>query len=565
MNGLIAQALPSSHFRLIDWIVVAAYLAGTTWLGARLAGKQATIRDFFLGGRKLPWWAVTGSNIATEISAVSIISVPAIVFAAHGDFRYLQLALGSIAARFIVAYWFVPAYYAREIYSPYQYMGQRLGRNVDYAATALFMIGATLGQGVRLFTTALVLQIVTGIDLWWSIWIIGAFSVAWTLMGGITTVIWTDVIQFSVLVAGAVVALFWVFHAVPGGPSEVWRLAGDAGKFRVLDFSRDLANEYTLWSGLFGMTFLNLAALGTDQVMAQRIFCCRDVRDARKAVLASNLGLLIPVLLLFVGAGLFAYFHHFQLSPEEAAMVAERGDRIFPIFIVKVLPAGITGLVIAAIFAAAISTLDGTLAALSQTTVMSIYVPLLRAWKNRTITADDHHAVTVSRYFVVFWGVVLSIAATALIPLRFGRLIDLALSVPAYTYGALLGTLLLALLPTRCDDRGLAWGVPASILAVVAVSVRGPERFAPFIPWIIAAGCVLLVASAVAAFRRDPARICLVVGAAATIAFLHWLTFPRLAGSPGIVLAYPWYYPIGTLVTFVLGWGLAGKKSASSN
>jgi SSS family solute:Na+ symporter len=556
MNGFIAQALTHAHFRLVDWLVVALYLAGTTWLGARLAGRQATIRDFFLGGRKLPWWAVTGSNIATEISAVTFIGVPSLVFAAGGDFRYLQFALGSIAARTIIAWWFVPAYYAREIYSPYQYMGQRLGPGVDVAATGLFMLGATLAQSVRVFTTAIVLQIVTGIDLWVSIWIIGAVAIVWTLMGGITTVIWTDVIQFVVLVAGAVVALLWVFHAVPGGATEVLRLGREAGKFRVLDLALNPAHEYTLWSGLFGMAFLNLAALGTDQVMAQRIFCCRDVREARRAVNASNLGLFVPVLMLLVGAGLYAYFRHFPLSSDEAAMVAARGDRIFPIFIVKVLPIGVTGLVIAAVFAAAISTLDGTLAALSQTTVMSIYVPLRRALGARDLSADDHHAVTISRCFVVVWGVLLSAAATLLIPVQKRNLIDLALGVPAYTYGALLGTLLLALLPTRCDDRGLAWGIAASVLAVVAINVHDPA----WISWVVGGGCGLLAITGVVAFAFDPPRIALIVAAAGAIIGLHWLTAAGSDGSPRLTLAYPWHYPIGTAMTFVLGWGLARRK-----
>lgn len=501
MNGVIAQALPHAHFTALDWTVIAVYLAGTTWLGARLAGRPSTIRDFFLGGRRLPWWAVSGSILATEISAVTFVSVPARAYAPGGDFTYLQLALGSIAARIIIGYWFVPAYYEREVYSPYEYMGRRLGPGVNTAATGLFMLGAVLSQGVRLFLTALVLQVASGIELWRSIWLIGAFSVAWTLLGGITTVIWTDVIQFIVLVGGAVMALVWVVTSVPGGMPEVLRLAEEEQKLRVFDLSFDPGLEYTLWTGLFGMVFLNLAALGTDQVMAQRIFCCRGSREARRAVIWSAVGIAVPVLMLFVGIGLYAYFVHFPMSADEHAFVTERRDRVFPLFLVRVLPAGITGLVIAGIFAAAISTLDSTLAALAQTSVSTI----VGGWRERTGRGplSDAASLRCSRALVVFWGVVLSAAATGLTGVRgHANVIDMALAVPSFTYGALLGMLLLALGRGRRSDAGLVVGVPASVGVVIA---------------------------------------------------LHWLTSASGAAPPMLRLAYPWFYPIGTAVTYLAG------------
>src|SRR5688572_15371258 len=179
----------------------------STAVGYLMRGKQATIRDFFLGGRKLPWPAVCGSIIATEISAVTFISVPALAFAAGGDMTYLQLALGSILARFLIGWFMVPAYYEREIYSPYEYLGIKLGPAVNRLTTVLFSVGAVLGQGVRVFTTALVLRVITGLDLVTSIWVIGAVAVVWTLMGGITTVIWTDVVQFLVFLFGGIFAL----------------------------------------------------------------------------------------------------------------------------------------------------------------------------------------------------------------------------------------------------------------------------------------------------------------------------------------------------------------------
>ena len=204
----------------IDWGVVGAYFVVTTLIGGALAGKQATLRDFFLGGRRLPWYAVSGSIIATEISALTFISVPFVVFAPGGNFTYLQLGVfGSVLARIIVGYLVIPAYYQREIYSPYDYMGHQLGSAVRSMATVLFTLGGMLGQSARVYLTAVVLRVVlhqelgalaqaTGVsELTWAVLAIGAVSIGWTLMGGISTVIWTDVILFLVFLTGAGVAL----------------------------------------------------------------------------------------------------------------------------------------------------------------------------------------------------------------------------------------------------------------------------------------------------------------------------------------------------------------------
>ncbi|MFO0972058.1 MAG: hypothetical protein U1A27_01285 [Phycisphaerae bacterium] len=545
---LLASSAPGARFAALDWGVLAVYLVGTTWLGARLAGRAATIRDFFLGGRKLPAWAVAGSNIATEVSAVTFIAVPAIVFRPGGNFTYLQLALGSILARLIIAYLFVPAYYAREIYSPYEFMGQRLGPGVNAAATALFMLGATLAQGVRVLTTALVLEVIADVPLVYSIWVIGAFAIAWTLLGGITTVIWTDVIQFAVLLGGAAVSLAWVFKSVPGGAATVLAAARDAGKFHALNLSLNPALEYTLWAGLFGTTFLNLAALGTDQVMAQRMFCCRDVtRPPRDAPLQRRPGRHRAAALRWRGA--LRLLPALPLPNADAQQVRERAERIFPLYIVRVLPSGITGLVIAAIFAAAISTLEGTLAALSQTTVTAVLLP---GWRRRGLSDDatDRQAMRAARWLIIAWGVALCGAATALIRFRhYKNLLDLALAMPGYTYGALLGMLLLALLPGRRDDRGLIWAVPTSVVAIFAISVHA--NWAAPATW-TALGALLLLGAAL--LFREPVRLALVC---VVVLGVEWLRRATGAGGPLAGLAYPWYFPIGTAVTLLLGLGLA--------
>ncbi|HUU83231.1 MAG TPA: hypothetical protein VM243_06975, partial [Phycisphaerae bacterium] len=333
-------------FGWIDWSVVAIYFAATTIIGGALAGRQATMRDFFLGGRKLPWYAVSGSIIATEISALTFISVPFVVFKPGGNFTYLQLGVfGSLFARIIVGYVLVPAYYRREVYSPYDYMGHRLGSGVRSAATALFMVGGMLAQSARVYLTAVVLRVVlhdqfgalagaTGIpELVWAVIAIGVVAIAWTLMGGITTVIWTDVVLFLVFLIGAGTALAVVASNLGGGLTEMLRVGAADGKFRFFDFSMQPWEQYTIWTAAIAATWGGLGAYGTDQLLAQRMFCCKDARQARWAIISSAAGQIVTVTVMLVGVGLYAYYQQNPLTGDAAALYQEKGDSIFPIFI----------------------------------------------------------------------------------------------------------------------------------------------------------------------------------------------------------------------------------------
>ncbi|HRX83484.1 MAG TPA: hypothetical protein P5572_00530, partial [Phycisphaerae bacterium] len=411
MNTACLASL-SGHFTWIDWLVVVGYLAFTTVLGAKLAGRQATIRDFFLGGRKLPWYAVSGSIIATEISALTFVSVPSIVFkpGIEGNFKYLQLGvIGSFLARVIVGYVLVPAYYKREIYSPYDYMGNQLGGRVRSMTSVLFSLGGILGQSARVYLTAEVLMVVlhdqlVGLQAWsgmpalaWAIFFIGVVSVGWTLIGGITTVIWTDVLLFLVFLLGAVVALGTVAFHLDGGIAEMFRVgwaakdSGPWGKFTFFDFSLDPARQYTIWTAAILSTWGGLGAYGTDQLLAQRMFCCKNERDARWAIISSTASQVVTLTVMLVGVGLYAYYKQPPAEPvtnvvcnadypalcgEAATMFKESADRIFPIFILQKIPTGLRGLIIAAIFAAAISSLMGILTALSQVVMSAFYNPL---------------------------------------------------------------------------------------------------------------------------------------------------------------------------------------------
>jgi SSS family solute:Na+ symporter len=385
----------SAQFTSVDWLVVVGYLAFTTWLGAKMAGRQATIRDFFLGGRKLPWYAVSGSIIATEISALTFISVPFVVFMPGGNFTYLQLGvIGSFLARIIVGYVLVPAYYQREIYSPYDYMGNQLGGHVRSMTTVLFTLGGMLAQSARVYLTAEVVIVVLNDQLtWlsgtlglnplaWAIILIAVVSVGWTLIGGITTVIWTDVILFLCFLLGAFVALGTAIHNLSGGWGEFLNVgwaakeSGIWGKFTFFDFSTSPLRAYTIWTAAIASTWGGLGAYGTDQLLAQRMFCCKNKRDARWAIISSTVSQVVTITVMLVGVGLFVYYQANPLSGEAADLYAQKGDRIFPIFIVEVIPRGLKGLIIAGVFAAAISSLMGILTALSQTGMSAFYNPL---------------------------------------------------------------------------------------------------------------------------------------------------------------------------------------------
>src|SRR6056300_1616774 len=397
-------------FTQIDWLVVAGYLALTTWVGHALKGKQSTIRDFFLGGRTLPWPAVSGSIIATEISGVTFIGVPGMVYAATGDFTYLQWGLGSIVARILVGIYFVKAFYEKEIYSPYDFMGNRLGIGAKRLATIIFQIGGILGQSVRVLVAALALKVVTPLEFEHCIWIIGLFAVGWTWMGGMRTVIWTDVMQFFLFVGAGLLSLFWIVFHIDGGWTQMVETAGEAGKFTLLNLTTDPAVGFTLWVAIIAVPFQNLSAFGVDQLNAQRMFCCRNAKDARKAMIASSGALLLTLLMLFVGAGLFAYYEPMRLAGTEPSIFTMDTNTVFPVWIVTELPVGLRGLILAGIFAAAISSLDSILAALSQTT--------LGLLKPVTGENAEKKRLMLSRILVLGWGVLLSIFAIELDSLR---------------------------------------------------------------------------------------------------------------------------------------------------
>ena len=491
-------------FGILDWAVVAAYIVGTTIVGHHLKGRQHSTRDFFLGGRSMPWYAVSASTIATTISAITFIGVPATVYAAEGSFVYLQLALGGVIARILVARFLVPLYYEKEFYSPYEYMTDRLGPVVGRITAGMFFLGGILGQGVRVYATALVLEIITGWSMVQSIAVIAMFAVLWTWMGGIAAVIWTDFVQFFILVAGGIAALIFVTNGLPDHWDTLVSVGQQAGKFSTFDFSTDPRVAFTFWAALIAMPFQNVAVYGTDHLFVQRLLCCRDKREAQKAVLWSTLGELVPVLMLMVGVGLFAFYEFHPLADHLAAMVTEKGDRIFPVFIISEIPTGLKGLLIAGTLSAAISSLDSILAALSQISLTMFYKPFIEP------EADEERLLKISRMLVIFWGAVLAFMAWQFSASKLD-LITLAFSVTTYTWGPMLGLFILSMVAPRYRVANIAGSVIFSIFVVLLINephimnpVFGTTYADPLLawPWLFPIGTVCCFALAI----RGPHR-----------------------------------------------------------
>ncbi|MBK9120038.1 MAG: hypothetical protein IPM18_10635 [Phycisphaerales bacterium] len=637
----------SAQFTAFDWLIVAAYLLVTTLIGTLMAGKQATIRDYFLGGRKLPWYAVSASIIATEISAVTFVIVPFLVFRPGGNMEYLQLGIfGSFFARIIVGYVLVPAYYKREIYSPYDYMGNQLGSPVRGMTTALFILGGMLAQGARVYLTAEILLVVLGDQLQVvadathlaplavAVICITIVAVVWTLIGGIATVIWTDAILFLVFLAGSIVALVTATLALQGDFGELLRIgwaakdSGPWGKFTFFNFDPSPARPFTIWTAVIASTWGGLGAYGTDQLLAQRMFCCKTQRAARWAIISSAASQFVTIAVALVGVALYAYYREAPSAAEIAAApealahpdfprlrgeafmkYQEKGDRIFPIFIVEAIRPGLSGLIIAAIFAAAVSSLTSILAALSQTTMAAFYQPLRQRFLAARMTlsgsapprvpddraaqplryarapkfvpppiesdAEDRRSVLVSRVFVLCWGAVL--AGTAFLAQaaakEYPSILDLALAMAGYAQGPLLAGFLLAFLPLKIDGRGFMYAGPLGVMCVFAVIWHQD--------WTLYA-CIGLAAALLLAWMLDIAQqpqhlqnlnrvlregVLLLLGIGLMLMlqlYGQWEGTNDRGETVKLTLAWPWQVPLGSLITFIWGYLLARPKAQES-
>jgi SSS family transporter len=459
-------------FSAVDYGVLVVYLAGITLFGARFRRSHRTVSDYFIGARDIPWWIISLSIVATETSTLTLVGVPAIAFSTYarpeqgGNLTYLQVVLGYVIARVLIGWLFIPSYFQGNLFTAYEWLNRRFGTATKHVTASLFLIMRPLAEGVRVFAASLVLSAVIGASLpglphlWlWSILIVGVLTLIYTFEGGIVAVIWTDVIQLAIYLTGSVVAAYQLVHLIPGGWSTVLAETSRAGKLQLVSFSTDLTVPFTFWAGLIGGTFLTMASHGTDQLLVQRLLTCRNVWDSRKALVASGFVVFAQfTLFLFVGLLLFTYYR-FQPLPPIAT-----NDEIFPAFIVRSLPHGVSGLVIAAIFAAAMSNLSASLNSLASTTVIDFYLPLAGG------APDERRALRLSRWLTVAWGLVL--IGIAMLARGWGSVFTTGLTIASIVYGPMLGAFLLGRLSTRANQGGVIVGVIVSLAVMILIKLE---------------------------------------------------------------------------------------------
>jgi SSS family solute:Na+ symporter len=475
----------------LDLAIVAVYILGMTLLGVWFTRAQKDLRTYFVGGRNVGWFMVLVSIVATETSAVTFLSVPGLGFNPNGgNLTFLQLAFGYVIGRCVVAWFLLPQYMSGTLFSAYQVLQQKFDPSVQRVASGLFLITRTIADGLRIFLTALLLQyVLDGIVP--AILVVGVVTIVYTYLGGMKAVIWTDLIQFVIKIAGAALAGVFVLRALPGGWDQFVAEGEAAGRFKLFftESAFDPGRAYNLWAGLIGGAVLTMATHGADQLMVQRYLCAKSLGQARLALVLSGFTIVAQFLLfLAVGIGMYLLMAN-GLFPDA---VGKRNDEVFGLFIIHRLPKGVVGVLVAAVLAAAMSTLSSSLNSSANAVVTDFYRPL-----------RPHHSerwyVALSRVMTAVWGVAqMGVAAYA--AYRYDgqkAIVDQVLTVAGFTTGLLLGLFILG-------------------------SFRRPVR-----SWAALTGMVCGFVTV------------LVV----------WL--PTVYGKPALV-AWPWYAPIGTGTTVLV-------------
>ncbi len=472
----------NSELAAVDVAIVLLYVLGTIALGAWFSRRQHNLSTYFVGDRNVNWWLVLISIVATETSTVTFLSIPGLGF--RSNFMFLQLAFGYVLGRILIAGFLLPQYLRGELMSAYQLLQQRFDRSVQRTASGLFLLTRVIADGLRLYLAALLLQQFTRWNGEASTLVIGAATILYTLLGGVQAVIWTDLIQFVVYILGALVAAVCIVHLVPGGAAGYLTAGEQAHKFALLNFSTDLSEKYTLWTGLIGGAFLTMASHGADQMMVQRYFCSRSLSQARTALILSGFVVLLQFLLfLSIGAGLFILHQQGTLQlPEQL-----KDDAVFGVFIVHFLPHGVIGLVIAAVLAASMSTLSSSLNSSAGAFVNDFYRPLRPGLKEREYLA-------VSRWMTFFWG--LTRIGVALAAFRLSSdegVITQVLTVAGFTTGMILGLFLLGSLRRPVPSWAALVGLVAGFIVVFIVWLPALWERRLAWPWYAPVGTITTV------------------------------------------------------------------------
>jgi SSS family transporter len=486
----------------VDLSLVAIYLAGITLFGLRFRSKDRSLKNYFLADRTIPWWAIGLSIVAAETSTLTIISVPGLAYT--GDWGFLQIVLGYLLGRIVVCIIFLPRYFRGELLTAYEVIGQRFGPRLHQLTAFLFLFLRAAAEGVRVFAVSIVVGMAIGTGDVISIAIICALTLIYTLEGGLAAVIWTDVVQMVLYVAGTLVSVILLGHRVPGGWHAIHSMAAAGGKLTLFHFAFSLSETYTFWAGLAGGCFLTMASHGTDQLMVQRLLAAKNLRESRIALLSSGGVILVQfALFLAIGTGLYYFYGS---APQGSP------DRIFPAFIVTEMPHGVAGLMVAAILAAAMSNLSAAVNSLSSSSMVDFYL----AWYPDT---DDRRRARLSRVMTFFWAMLLFVLA--LLSRGGGHVVEVGLSIASVAYGALLGVFLLGTLTRSATEAGAMIGMMGGLAANILLWKQ------PY-PFHIMLGTVPIF-------------------------------FPKIA--------WTWFVLIGSLITFALGWVMSrilpgGRRSA---
>ena len=441
----------------IDYVIIFTFLIGIVIIGSISGGKQKSTTDYFLGSQQVSWWAVCFSIVAAETSTLTFISIPGLAYLTNLNF--LQVTFGYMIGRLIVAKYFLPAYYKGELKTAYSYLENRFGAKTRTFASIVFIFTRTAADGVRLFATAIPLYLILNIDPIIAIIIIAIISLIYTYTGGLRGIIKVDVILMFLYLGSAILAAVYLLNLLPDGWTSVVSASSAENKFSIINFGIDdgiagfFSDPYTLLGGIIGGAFLSMASHGTDQLIVQRLFATKNLRGAQKAIIGSGIIVILQfAIFLILGVMLYSYYGPLDI----------RSDEIFPKFIIEALPPGITGIIIAGLFAAAMSTLAGSMSSLSSSAMMDIYSPFFG--KN----IDDKKKLSISRKLTIFWAILLTLSAMMFMGSSLA-VVEIALSIASFTYGGLLGTFLLGLLFKRVKQISALAGFAAGIVVMIFV------------------------------------------------------------------------------------------------
>ena len=440
----------------LDYWIIIVYLIAIAAFGKISGGKQKSVKDYFIGSKEISWWIISFSIVAAETSTLTFISIPGLGYLTNLNF--LQLTFGYLLGRIIVALYFLPAYYKGDLTTAYSYLENRFGKKTRSFASIVFLFTRTASDGVRLFATAIPLYLLLDISPIFAIFIIAFVALLYTYTGGLKGVIWVDAVQMFIYIGGAILAGVILINNLPGNLSQIFSSTEISKKLNIINFGFDKGFQgffnqpYTLISGLIGGAFLSMSSHGTDQLIVQRLLAAKTLADSKKAIVTTGIVVIFQfALFLILGVLLFAYYGPMNI----------RSDEIFPKFIIEVIPSGAKGIIIAGLFAAALSTLAGSITSLSSSTMMDLYLPFKKV-------LNEKKDLIISKTLTIFWSAMLILSAFFFMESP-KAVVELALIIASFTYGGLLGTFLLGLLNKHAKQEDALAGFASGIFVMIAV------------------------------------------------------------------------------------------------